>query len=87
MKYIDYKNMKDFYTIDEACRLFEMGKSDLQQYCKKYGINPVEDQFGNWGFPRKQLCKLHNRIYKQQRAQGWDRPCYNSSNSMKGPWE
>lgn len=87
MKYIDYKNMKDFYTIDEACRLFEMGKNDLQQYSEKYGINPVEDQFGNWGFPRKQLCKLHNRIYKEQRAQGWDRPLYNSSNSKKGPWE
>ena len=86
MKYIDYKNMKDFYTIDEACRLFEMGKDDLQQYSEKYGINPVEDQFGNWGFPRKQLCKLHNAIYKEQRAQGWDRPLYNS-NVRKGPWE
>ena len=45
MKYIDYKNMKDFYTIDEACRLFEMGKSGMQQYSEKFGINPVEDQF------------------------------------------
>lgn len=87
MKYIDYKNMKDFYTIDEACRLFEMGKNDLQQYSEKYGINPVEDQFGNWGFPRKQLCKLHNGIYKEQKAQGWGRSLHSSNNTKRGPWE
>ena len=29
MKYIDYKNMKDFYTIAEVCRLFEMEMMEL----------------------------------------------------------
>lgn len=29
MKYIDYKNMKDFYTIAEVCRLFEMEMIEL----------------------------------------------------------
>lgn len=29
MKFIDYNNMKDFYTIQEVCRLFEMNKQEL----------------------------------------------------------
>ena len=33
MKYIDYNYMKDFYTIDEAIRLFEMDKAALKHYC------------------------------------------------------
>lgn len=29
MKFIDYNNMKDFYTIQEVCHLFEMNKQEL----------------------------------------------------------
>ena len=57
MKYIDYKNMKDFYTIAEVCRLFEMEMIELQRYSEKYKIHPQEDQYGNWGF-RKQMFSL-----------------------------
>ena len=84
MKYIDYKNAKDFYNIDETCRLFEMDKQELRAYSEKYGIEPVEDQFGNWGFPRKLFCKLHNHIYKEQRGQTWNGPMF--QNGSRGPW-
>lgn len=84
MKYIDYKKTKDFYIIDEVCRLFEMKKSELQMYAEKYGVDPMEDQFGNWGFPRKLFCKLHNHIYKEQREQTGNYPVF--QNSSGGPW-
>ena len=67
MKYINYKDMKDFYTIDEVCRLFEMDKATLRRYAEKYDIRPQEDQYGNWGFRKTLVRKLHNYIYKEQR--------------------
>lgn len=69
MKYIDYKNMKDFYTIEEICRLFEISKAELQQYSEKYQVPPQEDQYGNWGVRKHMVRKLHNFIYKEQRNQ------------------
>lgn len=68
MKFIDYKNMKDFYTIDEVCHLFEMDKRTLHTYAQKYRIDPQEDQYGNWGFRKVLVRKLHNYIYKEQRS-------------------
>jgi len=70
MKYIDYRNMKEFYTIDEICRLFELDKSELRQYCNRYDIQPQEDQYGNWGLRTMFVRKLHNFIYKAQRNAG-----------------
>ena len=72
MKYIDYNNMKEFYTIDEVCRLFELDKRELRQHSKRYQIEPQEDQYGNWGFRKVLVRKLHNHIYKEQRANGKD---------------
>ena len=70
MKYIDYSNMKEFYTIEEVCRLFELDKQELRRYSNKYGIEPQEDQYGNWGFRKILVRKLHNHIYKEQKATG-----------------
>ena len=50
MKYLDYRGMKEFYTIDEVCRLFEISRQVLKHYADKYSIQPQEDQYGNWGF-------------------------------------
>ena len=99
MKYIDYKNMKDFYTIDEVCRLFEMAMPELQRYSGKYNIAPQEDQYGNWGFRKVLVRKLHNFIYKEQRSQtnpsapssAWDsgrsRGPWDSGEGKRGPWD
>ena len=70
MKYIDYNNMKEFYTIEEVCRLFELDKQELRRYSIQYGIEPQEDQYGNWGFRKILVRKLHNHIYKEQKATG-----------------
>ena len=67
MKYIDYRNMKEFYTIAEVCHLFEMDKKELRYYSEKYGISPQEDLYGNHGFRKVLVRKLHNYIYKEQK--------------------
>ena len=36
MKYVDYNNMKEFYTIDEVCRLLEIEKIDLRKYAEEF---------------------------------------------------
>ena len=60
MKYIDYKNMKDFYTIAEVCRLFEMEMMELQRYSEKYKIHPQED----WIWQKWEHCILNAPIRK-----------------------
>ena len=67
MKYLDYRGMEEFYTIDEVCRLFEISKQELKHYADKYSIQPQEDQYGNWGFRKVLVRKLHNYIYKEQK--------------------
>ena len=90
MKYINYNEMKDFYTIDEVCRLFEMDKAALRHYAEKYDIRPQEDQYGNWGFRKVLVRKLHNHIYQEQRNRPhgdkdapWDSKPYKPD---KSPW-
>lgn len=82
--YLDYPNMKEFYTIAEVGRLFKMEKKDLKLYSERFEIFPVRDQFGNYGFPKKELRKLHNKIYREQRAQASDEALYNSNE--EDPW-
>jgi len=85
LKYINYKEMKDFYTIDEVCRLFEMDKAQLRHYAEKYEIQPQEDQYGNWGLRKVLVRKLHNFIYKEQKncSQSSANNNYHRSND---PW-
>ena len=84
MKYIDYKTMKDFYTVTEVCRLFEMNKQELRYYSEKYNISPQEDQYGNWGFRKVLVRKLHNAIYKEQKKS--DLHIGNDSERRDDPW-
>ena len=83
MKYLDYRGMKEYYTIDEVCRQFEISKQELRHYADKYSIQPQEDQYGNWGFRKVLVRKLHNFIYKEQ----YNQPRTSSQpNSRKDPW-
>lgn len=83
MKYLDYRGMKEFYTIDEVCRQFEINKQELKHYADKYSIQPQEDQYGNWGFRKVLVRKLHNFIYKEQ----YNQPRTSSQpDSRKDPW-
>ena len=82
--YLDYPNMKEFYTIAEVGRLFKMEKKDLKIYSERFEIFSVNDQFGNYGFPKKELRKLHNKIYREQREEASDKALYNSNE--EDPW-
>ena len=65
MKYLNYNDMeKNFYTIDDVCCLFEMDKRELKSYAERYNIAPKQNQYGNWGFNKIYVRKLHNFIYK-----------------------
>jgi len=85
MKFINYNEMKDFYTVDELCRLFEMDKSELRRYSEKYQIAPQEDQYGNWGFRKVLVRKLHNYIYKEQKNTGSNQTV-SSYGRKSDPW-
>ena len=50
---------------------------------KEYSIQPQEDQYGNWGFRKVLVRKLHNFIYKEQYNQPRTLP---QSDSRKDPW-
>ena len=54
--YLDYPNMKEFYTIAEVGRLFKMEKKDLKLYSERFEVFPVKDQFGNYGFPKRSFA-------------------------------
>ena len=88
MKYIDYNTMKDFYTVDEVCRLFEMDMPELQRYSKKYNVLPQEDLYGNWGYRKVLVRKLHNFIYKEQRSKQYDsdNAGYRYNRPHRDPW-
>lgn len=57
--YINYKEMKEFYTISEVCKLFKMEKSELKPKCSQYSIQPKANEIGEFAL------KLHNAIYHE----------------------
>ena len=63
--------------------LFEISRQELRHYAGKYSIQPQEDQYGNWGFRKVLVRKLHNFIYKEQ----YNQPRTSSQpDSRKDPW-
>ena len=47
MKYLDYRGMKEYYTIDEVCRLFEISKQELKHYADKYSRRRISTATGD----------------------------------------
>ena len=72
MKYIDYNSLKEFYTIQEICDLFEMSKAILKEKCHQYGIGPSRNEIGEGGFSKYDVRRLHNYLYYEDRNQEWD---------------
>lgn len=74
MKFIDYTELKEFYTIQETCELFEMPKEELKEKCTKYGINPARNEIGDAGFVKYDIRRLHNKLYYEDREhqKEWD---------------
>lgn len=67
MHYLDYNNMKDFYTVQELADLLGLHKEQLHTVSKQYRIEPQKCD-GCWCFDRWQSCQIHNKLYKQGQA-------------------
>ncbi len=65
--YIDYNDLKEFYTIKETCKLFEISKAELRAYSEEFAVEPRMNEIGEHGFPRYDIRKLHNAIYYSDR--------------------
>ena len=49
--YINYRELdKEFYTIPEVCRLFQVEKSYLKEKSKLHHIDPRQNEIGEYGF-------------------------------------
>ena len=74
MKFIDYRTLKEFYTISEICELFEMPKETLRTQCEIQGINPVRNEIGDAGLTKYDVRRLHNVLYyeNRERQKEWD---------------
>ena len=74
MKFIDYNSLKEFYTIQEVCELFELSKEILKQKCLQYGIAPSRNEIGEGVFSKYDVRRLHNKLYYEDRShqQEWD---------------
>lgn len=74
IKYINYLDLKEFYTIPELCELFGMSKDELKQKCKQYDIKPRRNEIGEHGFVKYDVRKLHNAIWHEQAEERDDDP-------------
>ena len=67
--YVQYRDLKEFYTIPELCKLLNMDKPLLKKKCAQYGIEPRRNEIGDYGFVKYDVRKLHNTIYYEDRDQ------------------
>lgn len=65
--YINYKELEEFYTIPQVCKLFELSKPELKEKCRRYDIVPRRNEIGDYGFVKYDVRKLHNAIYYEDR--------------------
>ena len=74
MDYLDYRKLKDFYTIQEICELFPISKELLHEKCDDYGIKPIRNEIGEGIFPKYDVRRLHNKLYYEERShqQEWN---------------
>lgn len=66
--YIDYYELKEFYTIKDVCRLFKTSKEELKSKCIKYGAQLRRNEMGEWGLTKYDVRKLHNFLYHEGRS-------------------
>ena len=68
--YIEYKKLKEFYTVDELVDLLGLDKATLKEKCSQYGIQPRRNEIGEWGLDRYDVRKLHYKLYYENRLSG-----------------
>ena len=65
--YINYKELDEFYTINETCELLQLDKTTLRKKGEQYGIQPRRNEIGDYGFVKYDVRKLHNNLYYENR--------------------
>ena len=63
--YINYFELENFYTIQEACKQLGMEKLDLKAKCEQWNISPVRGESGAYGFYKYTFRSLHNKLYHE----------------------
>ena len=66
--FIDYKELDEFYTIQQLANLLSISKQELKEKCEKYDIKPRRNEIGEYGFVRYDVRKLHNDLYHDSRG-------------------
>ncbi len=66
--YINYKELNEFYTIPELCRLLAIDKNTLKEKSEQYGIEVRRNEIGDCGFVKYDVRKLHIALYYEDRG-------------------
>lgn len=69
VNYIDYRSLRKFYSLHEACELLGLSRSELRCKCAQYGIATEKDRVGITGLYRPKIRRLHNKLYYEGRMQ------------------
>ena len=68
--YINYRELKEFYTIAEVCKLFQMNKQELRKRCEIQHVEPRRNEIGEYDFVKYDVRKLHHLLYHE--SKGWN---------------
>lgn len=63
VEYVNYSELKEFYTIPEVCDLLGLPKSELKALCQDLNIRPHKNEIGEHGLVKYDVRKLHNYLY------------------------
>lgn len=66
--YISYKDLDEFYTVQQLAALLGITKQELKNTCEQYDIKPRRNEIGDYGFVRFDVRKLHNTLYHESRG-------------------
>ena len=66
--YIDYRAMREFYTLKEVGDLLGIPKEELKDVCQQQDIEPRRNEIGEWGLAKYDVRKIHNLLYYANKA-------------------
>ena len=61
--YIDYKTMKDFYTLKDVADLLFTTRPAIKRLCYRYGIELKTNSENKVGLPQTDMRELHYIVY------------------------
>lgn len=73
-EFIDYRTLKEFYTIAEACELLDISKQDLRTNCENFDITPTRNELGEAVISKYDFRRIHNKLYYESHdhSKEWD---------------